>query len=206
MFAFNQDILNPVQLTWLTSIVQVAEATYRELLEDKNIILSHPYLMSERGRLRTKLAQMQCEIESHEPKFPFDFSQKSFRFGHVIPELRTKGLILHIGRSRNSDTLPPAANYKKKLSNNNRPLCRQLVFNPNYEPAVIAEPFYGLLAFGGEDETFIRIHFPEPGYQEIAETIVVPNIWISKNEETVQFERKKAVLKKEFLEVGLEEA
>ncbi len=72
-----RDIFTPRELMTLASIVQVGDATYRELMETQRPMFGHPYFDDTRGRIRTKVVQMQCEIESHDPKFPFEFVQGS---------------------------------------------------------------------------------------------------------------------------------
>ena len=101
---FLKDILTSQQIASLASMISIGDATYKDLIS-KDSFFSHPYSTDLRGRLRTKLVQMQCEIESHSPDFPFEFSQRTFQFGQCIPELRTKDLILHIARSSNPDIL-----------------------------------------------------------------------------------------------------
>ena len=201
------DIFNTRQLTTLASIVQVGDAAYRDLMETQRPMFGHPYFADTRGRIRTKLVQMQCEIESHEPNFPFEFAQRNFEYNQCIPELRTKDVILHIARSTSPDVLPYESKYKLRLSNNNFGLQRQMVIDTDFQPPYAEVPFYGLLVFGGRENTFAAVQFPEPGYESIAEIINIPQMSIiGIPEETVVFERKKAVLKQEFLARGLEEA
>ena len=202
------DILSKNEITTLASIVQVGDATYRELMEDKQPMFGHPYFDDTRGRIRTKLVQMQCELESHDPNVPFEFKQREFSDKHVIPEICNKNMIIHIARSTSMNSLPYASRYKIDLANNNRPLCRQMMFDMYKDPIFYGpEPYYGLLVFGGEDATFSALQFPAPGFKEIAELIEIPQISILKKDEkeVEQFERKKAVLKKEFLAHGTEE-
>jgi len=189
----------------LSSIVQVGVAAYKDLMEDRHPMLGHQYFNNIRGLLRTKLVQMQCEIESHDPNFPFSFTQRKFSYEHCIPELRTKNVIIHIVRSPSPDILPYEAKYKVALSNNNSPLCRQYIIEPDNTPPVALEPFYGLLVFGGKRELFATIQFPAPGYEGIADHIDIP-LTIGKTADTEVFERKKAGLKKEFLARSAEEA
>ena len=81
-----------------------------------------------------------------------------------------------------------------------------LVIDPDNTPPYGDEPFYALLVFGGGNKTFSAIQFPEPGYQGIVETLPLPQISLIDEAETTEvFERKKAVLKKEFLAHGVEE-
>lgn len=194
-----KDILSERQLTALASIIQVGDAAYRELMEIK--AFGHCYLKSIRGYMWTKLVQMQCEIESYEAGFPFEFSQRKFKYGQIVPELRTKGLILHIARSSHPDVLPYSSEYKIKLANNNEPIQRQLVIDDQTNPpSFINEPYYGLLVFGGQNQRFSVIQFPEPGYIGIAKKIDIPQSCLTGAvKETETFERKKAVLKDEFL-------
>lgn len=201
-----KELFSSKQLATLYSVVQIGDATYRELMESERRMFRHPYLASERGRIRTKLVQMQCELESHEASFPFEFVQREFDYGHVIPELHTNGVIIHIARSLAPDKLPYESAHRLDLSYNNNPLQRQMVIDPMLEPPYSDVPFYGILVFGGQEETFSVIQFPEPGYTSIADTVVVsmehqkPSIDSDK-----AFERKKAKLKKEFLDHGAEE-
>ena len=201
-----ENSLSRNELLTLASIVQVGDATYKELIEKERPMFGHPYCSDIKGRMRTKLVQMECEIESHDPKFPFEFCERHFSHNQRIPELRTKNMILHIGRSRGPSSLPYSSKYKRDLSQNNQPLCRQMVLDFNHTPPFGLEPFYGILVFGGNENTFSIIQFPEPGYKKIAATIEIPQISLtslSKEEET--FKRKKANLRKEFLEHGAEE-
>jgi len=206
MYTQFKDIFTPRELLTLSSIVQVGDATYRELMETQRPMFGHPYFADTRGRLRTKLVQMQCEIESHDPKFPFEFIQREFQYKQLIPELRNKGVILHIARSSAPDLLPYASKYKIRLSNNNHALQRQMVIDFDKTPPYGNEPYYAILTFGGRSQTFSVIQFPEPGYTGIAECLPLPQISLSnESESTKVFERKKAVLKKEFLAHGAEE-
>lgn len=206
MYTQFKDIFTPRELLTLSSIVQVGDATYRELMETQRPMFGHPYFADTRGRLRTKLVQMQCEIESHDPKFPFEFIQREFQYKQLIPELRNKGVILHIARSSAPDLLPCASKYKIRLSDNNHALQRQMVIDFDKTPPYGNEPYYAILTFGGRSQTFSVIQFPEPGYTGIAECLPLPQISLSnESESTKVFERKKAVLKKEFLAHGAEE-
>ena len=201
------NIFTTRELTTLASIVQVGDATYRELMETQRPMFGHPYFADTRGRIRTKLVQMQCEIESHEPNFPFEFAQRFFDYNQCIPELRTKNVILHIARSVAPDCLPYESKYKLKLSNNNHALQRQMIIDTDFQPPYSDAPFYGLLVFGGREDTFAVVQFPDPGFESIAEIVPVPQLsLLNVPEETVVFERKKAVLKQEFLARGFEEA
>ena len=186
------------QLQTLASIVQVGEEACKELLAAEHPMFNHRYLRDMRGRLRTKLVQMQCEIESHDPKFPFEFYHRDFMFYHSVPELRTKQVIMHLGRSKNPETLPYESRYKVQLSFNNHPIQRQLVINPGNNPPYSDGPFYAILTFGGRNQPFSVIQFPEPGYAGIAETISLPPM-VEESEKKKTVERKKAVLKEEFL-------
>lgn len=201
-----KDIFTSRELRTLASIVQVGDATYRELMETQSPMFGHPYFADTKGRLRTKLVQIQCEIESHDPQFPFEFVQREFQYKQMIPELRNKNVILHIARSESPEELPYASRYKVKLSNNNHPLQRQMVIDPDKTPPFGDEPYYAILTFGGRKQTFSVIQFPEPGYTGIAESFLLPQISLGiESESTKVFERKKAVLKKEFLAHGIEE-
>ena len=137
------DIFTARQLVTLASIVQVGDAAYRDLMETQRPMFAHPYFADTRGRIRTKFVQMQCEIESHEPNFPFEFSQRYFEYNQCIPELRTKNVILHIARSTAPDCLPYESKYKLRLSNNNFGMQRQMVIDTDFQPPYSEEPFYG---------------------------------------------------------------
>ena len=201
-----QDLFTPRELMTLASIVQVGDATYRELMETQRPMFGHPYFADTRGRLRTKLVQMQCEIESHDSKFPFEFVQREFQYKQLIPELRNKSVILHVARSSSPNDLPYASKYKIRLSNNNHALQRQMVIDLDQTPPYGDEPYYGILTFGGRGQTFSVVQFPEPGYAGVAEQLLLPQIVLNdESENTKVFERKKAVLKREFLAHGIEE-
>lgn len=205
---YNQfkDIFTLRELITLASIVQVGDATYNELMESQRPMFGHPYFEDMKGRLRTKLVQMQCEIESHDPKFPFEFVQREFDYKQLIPELRNKNVIIHVGRSSSPDALPYASKYKIKFSNNNHFLQRQMCIDLDHTPPYCDEPYYAILTFGGSGQTFSVIQFPEPGYTGIAERILLPQIILNdESESTKVLSRKKAVLKKEFLAHGIEE-
>ena len=194
------------QLLTLSSIIQVGDSAYWELMEMQHPIFRHPYFSDTRGRIRTKIVQMQCEIESHDPKFPFEFFQREFLYNQIVPELRSKNVILHIARSQTIGDLPHPSKYKIRLSNNNNVLQRQMIIDPSNTPPYGDEPFYALLVFGGHKNTFSAIQFPEPGYGGIAETIPLPQISLAGEEGAAEvFERKKAVLKKEFMAHKAEE-
>ena len=201
-----QNLFTPRELMTLASIVQVGDATYRELMETQRPMFGHPYFADTRGRLRTKLVQMQCEIESHDSKFPFEFVQREFQYKQLIPELRNKSVILHVARSSSPNDLPYASKYKIRLSNNNHALQRQMVIDLDQTPPYGDEPYYGILTFGGRGQTFSVVQFPEPGYTGVAEQVLLPQIVLNdESENTKVFERKKAVLKREFLAHGIEE-
>jgi hypothetical protein len=201
-----RNIFTPRELMTLASIVQVGDSTYRELMEAQRPMFGHPYFADTRGRLRTKLVQMQCEIESHDPKFPFEFVQREFQYKQLIPELRNKNVILHVARSSSPNDLPYASKYKVKLSNNNHALQRQMVIDLDQTPPYGDEPYYGILTFGGRGQTFSVVQFPEPGYTGVAEQLPLPQIVLNgESESTKVFERKKAALKKEFLAHSIEE-
>lgn len=201
-----RDIFTTRDLMALGSIIHLGDAAYHELIETQHLIFGHPYFADTRGRLRTKLVQIQCEIESHDPKFPFEFVQREFHYGQMIPELRNKNVILHIARSASPEILPYASKYKIRLSNNNHALQRQMVIDLDQTPPYGDEPYYAILTFGGRSQTFAVIQFPEPGYTGIAEYIPLPQISLASESESAKvFERKKAALKKEFLAHGIEE-
>lgn len=198
------NIFSTKELATLSSIIEVGDAIYHELTNDKMSIFCHPYFWSEKGRIRTKLVQMQCEIESHEPNFPFEFREREFQYKQLIPELRNGKVILHIVRSSSQDALPYVSRYKRELSYNNERLQRQMMINQNDPKTYSLNPLYGLLTFGGRDETFSVIQFPEPGFTGIAQLIKLPRT-IQGIVENESFERKKAVLKREFLSHGIKE-
>lgn len=192
-------ILNNHQLQTLASIIQVGDAAYWEMVNIQQPVLEHRYFTDIRGRLRTKLVQLQCEIESKEPGFPFEFIQRELAYRQIVPELHTKDLILHIGRSSSPDKLPCESEYKRQMSERNHLVRRQMVIDTALYPPYGEIPFYGLLVFGGEKEVFSVIQFPEPGYKGIAESIDVPKMDMEyTNKEVKTLERKKAKLKEEF--------
>ena len=53
-----RDIFTPRELMTLASIVQVGDATYRELMETQRPMFGHPYFDDTRGRIRTKVVQV----------------------------------------------------------------------------------------------------------------------------------------------------
>lgn len=112
-----EHLISNKQFKALTSIVQLGTTAYDELIEQYPS-LSHSYFSDTRGRLYTKLVQMQSEIESHNPDFPFVFHQREFRYHQYIPELQSENLILHIARSNSPDKLPYSSKYKIEFSNN----------------------------------------------------------------------------------------
>ena len=169
------EIFSPYELKTLASIVQVGDATYHELMDAQHLF-GHSYFADTKGRIRTKLVQVQCEIESHDPKFPFQFIQREFQYGQLIPELRTKNIILHIARSSSPQALSYASKYKIELSNNNHSLQRQMIIDADQNPPYGEEPYYGILTFGGRGQTFSVIQFPEPGYTGVADYIMIPEI------------------------------
>ncbi len=197
----NIDLLTRQEMIALASIVQVGDATYFDLIEAENPIFTHKYFTDIRGRLRTKLVQMQCEIEHYDAKFPFDFFEREFCYGQKVPELRNKYLIIHIAQSRSPNSLPSKADYKHDLTYNNDPLFSQMKLDFLGEQKFIQEPYYAILTFGGrKGKTFCRLQFPEPGYKAIADYIDIPMLsLVEEKEETKKFERKKAVLREEFL-------
>lgn len=201
MFNNVDSIFTTNQLAILKSIIQVGDETYRELVESNTPLLSHKFFGDTRSRIRTKIMQIQCELESHEPNFPFKYFQRIFPFNQIIPELRTKKVILHIGQTHNISKLPHIATYKKKLSLNNNFLQRQLIFDFNNPPSgTNLQQYYAILAFDGTKQTFSLIQFPEPGYKKVAQTILLPqnNLQNAINKPEI-IERKKAVLKKELI-------
>lgn len=195
-----EDVFSKSELFALASIVQVGNATYKDLLENQRPMLGHRYLTDVRGRLRTKLVQIQCEIESHESIFPFQFSEETFAFGHIIPQLKTENVILHIARTPSPTKLPSISKYKIDLSNNNSSLFRQNVLDFTRSKVTSLDPLYGILAFGGQNKEFAIIQFPEPGYKGIADSLIIPQMSILEKQENAEtFERKKLRLKNEFL-------
>ena len=135
------------------------------------------------------------------PTFPFQFSERVFAYDAVIPELRTENCILHFGRSKAPDVLPYVSGYKKELSQNNDNIRSQLMIDFEQCQKTTQEPFYGMVVFGGtKEKSFIVIQFPEPGFTRIAKTITIPRVITFEGEQSDSFERKKAVLKKEYLE------
>lgn len=200
MATYFKETLSNHELSILSSIVQVGDSAYKELMDNQESMFGHPYLYDVRGRIRTKLVQMQCEIESHDSGFPFSFAQRKFSYKHIIPELRTDNIIIHIARSNSPTSLSYKSKYKEDLSYNNEPLCRQLGMCLDKVPPYRPDPYYGLLTFGGKEQTFSVIQFPSPGYGYIVESITIPQVIISESsDDTEIFERKKAKLKKEFL-------
>ncbi len=189
-------IITKNQLLTLSTIVRVGNSAYQDLLKSDTALFTHPYSLSLGGRIRTILVQMQCEIESHNPNFPFRLYQRNFAYNQCIPELRSKGCILHIARSMAPDVLPYESRYKIELSNNNSLLCRQMRLSADESKICEEVPFYGILAFGDRPLPFAIIQFPEPGFHGIADSIRVPTFG---TEESETFERKKAALKQKFL-------
>ena len=51
-----------------------------------------------------------------------------------------------------------------------------MVIDTDFQPPYSEEPFYGLLVFGGRESTFAVVQFPEPGYENIAEIITIPQM------------------------------
>lgn len=202
-----KNVLSSREFTTLSSIIHVGDAAYKELVGSGRPMFAHPYFADTKGRIRTKLVQMQCEIESHDSNFPFGFSEREFPHGQIIPELRSKDFIIHIARTNGPGTLPSPSKYKKVLSHNNAPLVRQLAFDFTSTPTTIDYgPFYGILAFGGKRELFSVLQFPNPGFGSIADHINIPQIIIvEESDDAKSFERKKAKLKSEFLAHGMEE-
>ncbi len=187
------------QLRMIASIVQVGDAVFNELVDSDESIFNHRYFLGTRSRIYTKLVQIQCQIESVSSGFPFQFSERTFAYEDIIPELRTDNCILHFARSNSPDILPYPASYKKELSQNNTMLRKQLILDFDNMPKTKDEPYYGLVVFGEKRRNlFIVIQFPEPGFGGIAKKIIVPQIISGGQEEKEEFKRKKAVLKKEY--------
>lgn len=200
MAEFGTDLLTRQEVLTLGSIVQVGDATYFDLMEAESPMFAHPYFTDLKGRIRTKLVQMQCEIEHYDNRFPFEFSEREFCYGYKVPELRNENIIIHIAQSSSPTALPSKADYKNDLTYNNDMLCRQMKLDWG-EHKYVQEPLYGLLVFGGRrGKTFCRLQLPEPGYKAIADYIDIPLLsMVEEKEETKKFERKKAVLREEFL-------
>lgn len=185
-----RDIFTPRELMTLASIVQVGDATYRELMETQRPMFGHPYFDDTRGRIRTKVVQMQRE----------------FQYNQRVPELRNKKVILHVARSASPNDLPYPSKYKVNLSNNNHAIQRQMVIDDDLTPPYGDAPYYGILTFGGRGQTFAVVQFPEPGYTGVAEQFFLPQITVNGESENAKvFERKKAALKKEILAHGIQE-
>ncbi len=202
-----ETLLNHRQTALLSSVVQIGNETYNELMDTQKDKFAHQYFSDINGRIRTKLIQMQCEIESRSPDFPFHFYQRKFKFNQYIPELHTDKLIINIARTSKPHILPNSSKYKIELSNNNSILNRQLMFDEFNTNNCIDVPFYAILAFGGIKEPFSVLQFPEPGFSGIATSITIPQFFsVEGSEEIEVFERKKAVLKYEFNQHSSEEA
>ena len=179
-----RDIFTPRELMTLASIVQVGDATYRELMETQRPMFGHPYFDDTRGRIRTKVVQ----------------------YNQRVPELRNKKVILHVARSASPNDLPYPSKYKVNLSNNNHAIQRQMVIDDDLTPPYGDAPYYGILTFGGRGQTFAVVQFPEPGYTGVAEQFFLPQITVNGESENAKvFERKKAALKKEILAHGIQE-
>lgn len=194
-------LFTPEQIRTLSAIVQVGNEAFREIV-DQDMALRHRYLRDTRQRMLTKMIQMQSEIESHLPNFPFRFSERTFPGGQVIPELDNGRVILHLARSHAPDMLPYPSRYKVELSTNNKLLERQLVIDDDVPsvPVIRDIHYYALLTFGNLTNPFAVIQFPEPGFSAIAESIPLPLVaGFDADDGAKSFERKKAVLKKEFL-------
>ena len=193
MAIVKENILTQREMITLASIVQVGDATYFDLMEAESPMFGHPYFTDLNGRIRTKLVQRQSEIE--------------FCCGHKVPELRNEHMIIHIAQSNSPISLPSKADYKHDLTYNNDLLYSQLKLNFLGEEKFVQELYYGILVFGGRrGKTFCRLQFPEPGYKGIADYIDIPILGVMKEqEETKKFERKKAVLREEFLSHNFKE-
>lgn len=194
------DLLSPLQLSALSSIVQIGNATFEDLRKANEDIIQHPYMKNIRGRIKTNLVQMQAEIEHTDPQFPFRFNSRPLQFGQIIPELSTEKVILHLAHSNAPDALPSAAKYKYELSYNNHKIQRQLMIENYTSPPAMFAPIYGILVFGYDDSGNAVIQFPEPGYTGIADVIPVPKmVLVNSAVEKSRFERRKANLKAEYL-------
>ena len=196
-----RSIFSEEELAALSNIVSIGEAAYKELMEEEHSVFSHPFLADTCGRIKTKLIQVQCELAAgYDPKFPFEYYQRTFKYGQRIPELRNRKAILHIARSPSPTHLPYPSLYKKELSYNNNPLQRQLFIDLDSTPPYNEDLFYSMLVFGREVPSFSVIQFPNPGFNDIIETIAIPQLsFTSPSLDTKTFERKKAILKKEVL-------
>lgn len=200
-----ENIFTSRELLILSSIVQVGDSIYQELMTTQGALLNDCMFADLQGRIQTKCIYRQCKLESEDPKFPFVFSQRKFQYKQVVPELRNEKVILHIARSTSPDVLPYRSRYKVNLSYNNNLFSRQVVINFDKNPRYIDAPLYAVLVFGGRNQVFSAIQFPEPGYNKIAESFSLPQISLTDDSETKTFERKKAVLKKEVLTHDLKE-
>lgn len=201
-----ENLFTPLQLRTLVSIVQVGDAAYWECVNSQNALFNHRYLDSEKNRIRTKFVQMQGELESHDPTFPFWFGERAFSYNQVIPELRTKNAIIHIARSASPDSLSYPSKYKIDLSYNNSEFQRQMILIPDSTPPYGDGPYYCILTFGGRGKTFAAIQLPEPGYNGIAGLIQLPLLALESNSEEAELvERKKAVLKEKVIKQIKEE-
>lgn len=201
------DLLSPRQLSALSSIVQIGNATFEDLRKANEDIIQHPYMKNNSGRIKTTLVQIQAELERNDPSFPFRFNNRKLRFGQVVPELSTEKVVLHLARSSAPNILPSGAKYKYALSYNNDRIRRQLMIaNYSIPPAKYA-PLYGILVFGYDDSDDAVIQFPEPGYSDIAEIIRIPKVVLVNNAmDDKKIERRKTSLKTEFLRRKKEDA
>lgn len=191
------NIITKNELKVLSEIVLVGETAYKEFMQDQSALFNSPYLSGEKGRIHTKFIQLQSEIASRNSDFPFEFVRRKFDYGQYVPEIRNSKVIIHIARSDAPNVLPYPSKYKIELSNNNNPLQRQLKMTFDDDIRYTYEPYYGILTFG---ENFASILFPEPGYNGVSEQIELPRAFSSETERySGVFERKKAVLKEEYL-------
>lgn len=193
---------NSKQLRTITSIVQIGDSVYNELTSKNTYIFDHKYMLGEKKRMYTKLVHMQCEMESKSPDFPFEFRERNLPFGQKIPELYMDNCIMHFAPSQSTDILPSYAEYKKELSERNRAIRRQLIFNELEDKRVIVknEAYYSLIAFGKKNgNLFIALQFPEPEYTGIAHSFIIPQLILSGDGDHENFKRKQAELKEKYL-------
>jgi len=192
-------ILCKEQLQTLSSIIQVGEACYRDMIAE-HAISGHRYDEYLISRARTLFVQLQCELCSREPTFPFNVVQQSIHSKLKVTEFHTDNLILHFARSSSPNKLPNETKYRKLLSKNNSSLIIQREANYYKSHLESSLPLFGILTFGGKETLFMVILFPYPGYREIAERIEIPIVSFDElSSSGVEFERKKALLKEEFV-------
>lgn len=191
------ELLDKTKLQKLSSIIYIGTDSYYDFIE-KDYSMSHKYLANDKNKIFTKFIQMQCEIESRESEFPFKFREKRFPFNQIIPELYDENIILHFCQCNQEDILPSKAKYKIIGSYNNNIFERQLTFLP--DTIVRNSPLYGIVSFGRNKEQSPKILLPLPGYNGIAHTIQLPQIYVLEIDKG-NVERKKAILKSEVLKV-----